>query len=507
MAAVVPPPPGARSRRRSRARVPRGARPLRFRQARRALRPRADRPRRRVRGDRGARLPRRARRRRRRARPARARRARRRAISRKGIEDLEAVAKRHGAGGLGVARGAPATASAGRSPRRSPPKARCARSAATATCGCSWPTAGPRPARRWARSACVCATRSTSSRSTRRLRFLWVVDFPLLEQDPRRGAWTYMHHPFTRPRDEDLPHLESDPGRVRAWAYDLVLNGSEIGGGSLRIHREDVQSGCSRRSASARGGAPALRLLPRRPRLRHAAPRRHRLGPRPPGHAAGRRPQPARGDRLPEEPARLRSAHRGAGRRRTRPARGARPAPPAAGCEGGHGANAEGVGRRRRPPRRRVRQRRRRWPGCRRRRRKALAGTPKAVATPAAAEAATRDPARHPRPRRHDDRLQRPGRGRGVGGGRAAREQGVKLVACTGRRASGSRSASRQAPRPHNPHVFQSGAHIAFPDGETLKASSLKEAAALQLVRTRASSASCSRSTRRTTSTWSARRR
>ena len=73
------------------------------------------------------------------------------------------------------------------------------------------------------------------------LRFLWVVDFPLLEQDPETGAWTYMHHPFTRPRDEDLQHLESDPGRVRAWAYDLVLNGSEVGGGSIRIHREDLQ--------------------------------------------------------------------------------------------------------------------------------------------------------------------------------------------------------------------------------------------------------------------------
>ena len=74
-----------------------------------------------------------------------------------------------------------------------------------------------------------------------RLALLWVVDFPLLEQDAETAAWTYMHHPFTRPHDEDLVHLESDPGRVRAWAYDLVLNGSEIGGGSLRIHRVDVQ--------------------------------------------------------------------------------------------------------------------------------------------------------------------------------------------------------------------------------------------------------------------------
>ncbi len=73
------------------------------------------------------------------------------------------------------------------------------------------------------------------------LAFLWVVDFPLLEQDADSGAWTYMHHPFTRPREADMDRLESDPGSVRAHAYDLVLNGSEIGGGSLRIHRLDVQ--------------------------------------------------------------------------------------------------------------------------------------------------------------------------------------------------------------------------------------------------------------------------
>ncbi len=74
----------------------------------------------------------------------------------------------------------------------------------------------------------------------RALAFAWVVDFPLLER-LEHGGYTYMHHPFTRPRDEDLDKLTSDPGAVRAWAYDLVLNGNEIGGGSLRIHRYDVQ--------------------------------------------------------------------------------------------------------------------------------------------------------------------------------------------------------------------------------------------------------------------------
>ena len=71
--------------------------------------------------------------------------------------------------------------------------------------------------------------------------FLWVVDFPLLEYDPEEGRYQAMHHPFTAPLEEDLPLLESNPGQVRARAYDLVLNGVEVGGGSIRIHRRDIQ--------------------------------------------------------------------------------------------------------------------------------------------------------------------------------------------------------------------------------------------------------------------------
>ncbi|WP_199617296.1 aspartate--tRNA ligase [Paenibacillus alkalitolerans] len=72
-------------------------------------------------------------------------------------------------------------------------------------------------------------------------KFAWVVDFPLLGWDEEDKRWVAEHHPFTRPRDEDLPLFETDPGRIRAQAYDLVLNGYEVGGGSMRIYKRDVQ--------------------------------------------------------------------------------------------------------------------------------------------------------------------------------------------------------------------------------------------------------------------------
>lgn len=71
--------------------------------------------------------------------------------------------------------------------------------------------------------------------------FLWVTDFPMFEQN-QEGRWVSSHHPFTMPRAEHIDLMQSDPGAVRAQAYDLVLNGNEIGGGSIRIHRSDVQS-------------------------------------------------------------------------------------------------------------------------------------------------------------------------------------------------------------------------------------------------------------------------
>ncbi|MGI5878091.1 MAG: aspartate--tRNA ligase [Christensenellales bacterium] len=93
-----------------------------------------------------------------------------------------------------------------------------------------------------------------------RFDFLWVTHFPMFEYSAEEGRYVAMHHPFTAPLDEDMPLLAAEPGRVRARAYDIVLNGSEIGGGSIRIHRRDVQQrvfaalGISEREAMERFG-------------------------------------------------------------------------------------------------------------------------------------------------------------------------------------------------------------------------------------------------------------
>ncbi|MEG6585601.1 aspartate--tRNA ligase [Dendrosporobacter sp. 1207_IL3150] len=93
-----------------------------------------------------------------------------------------------------------------------------------------------------------------------KLSFLWVVDFPMFEYDEDNKRWTAMHHPFTSPRDEDVQYLESDPGRIKAKAYDMVLNGTEIGGGSIRIYNRELQErvfqaiGMSNEEAKAKFG-------------------------------------------------------------------------------------------------------------------------------------------------------------------------------------------------------------------------------------------------------------
>jgi len=73
-------------------------------------------------------------------------------------------------------------------------------------------------------------------------KFIWITEFPLLEWSEEQNRFTAMHHPFTMPMEEDLQYIDSDPGRVRAKAYDIVLNGNEIGGGSVRIFNQEIQS-------------------------------------------------------------------------------------------------------------------------------------------------------------------------------------------------------------------------------------------------------------------------
>ncbi|HET6933970.1 MAG TPA: aspartate--tRNA ligase [Candidatus Angelobacter sp.] len=91
-------------------------------------------------------------------------------------------------------------------------------------------------------------------------RFLWVTDFPMFEWDETDKRWNAAHHPFTSPHEQDMDKLESDPGSVRALAYDVVLNGTELGSGSIRIHRQDIQRkifhalGMSDEEAKARFG-------------------------------------------------------------------------------------------------------------------------------------------------------------------------------------------------------------------------------------------------------------
>ncbi|MCK5173384.1 MAG: aspartate--tRNA ligase, partial [Planctomycetes bacterium] len=75
-----------------------------------------------------------------------------------------------------------------------------------------------------------------------RFEFVWVVDFPLLEWNEDANRYDSLHHPFTAPTEEDLPKLESDPGNINSQAYDLVVNGSEVGGGSIRIHDPNTQA-------------------------------------------------------------------------------------------------------------------------------------------------------------------------------------------------------------------------------------------------------------------------
>ncbi len=131
----------------------------------------------------------------------------------------------------------------------------------------------------------------------------WVTDFPLLEYDPEANRFAAMHHPFTAPKEEDVPLLATDPGQVRARAYDLVLNGTEIGGGSIRINRRDIQQAVfEAMKIAADGSGRKIRLSPGGPGIRGAAPRGRGLRVRPPGGDSLRGQIDPGGHRLPQDP-------------------------------------------------------------------------------------------------------------------------------------------------------------------------------------------------------------
>ena len=131
---------------------------------------------------------------------------------------------------------------------------------------------------------------------------LWVTDFPLLECNEDEKRLDAKHHPFTAPMDEDLPLLETDPLQVRAKAYDIVLNGQEIGGGSLRIYQPELQRRMFRALEHRRRGRRGqVRLPARGVPVRRAAARRARARAGPAAGDPRRRRLDPRGDRLPQD--------------------------------------------------------------------------------------------------------------------------------------------------------------------------------------------------------------
>ena len=160
-------------------------------------------------------------------------------FSRKQVDELEAIAKTAGAGGL-IRLKRTADGLEGQAARYLGPDA--AAQLALADGDLALLVAGPdriaNPALDRVRHE---GARRLGLVRTDALEFLWVVDFPLFERDPDSGALSATHHPFTAPHPDDLASLEADPDRVRAVAYDVVLNGTELGGGSIRSHDPAVQ--------------------------------------------------------------------------------------------------------------------------------------------------------------------------------------------------------------------------------------------------------------------------
>ena len=155
------------------------------------------------------------------------------------------------------------------------------------------------------------------------MNFSWVVEFPMFEYDDEEKRWQAMHHPFTAPLEDHVELLDSDPGKCRAQAYDLVINGSEAGGGTIRIHDADIQSkvfgllGIDETTAKERFGF----LLDA---LQYGAPPHGgiALGHRPLGDAIWQARQHSRLHRLPQNPASRRYDDRGPRRGRQPPIAG-----------------------------------------------------------------------------------------------------------------------------------------------------------------------------------------
>ncbi|BDG29090.1 aspartate--tRNA ligase [Thermus thermophilus] len=164
------------------------------------------------------------------------------ALSRKEVAELEEVAKRHKAQGLAWARVEEGGFSGGVAKFLEPVREALLQATEARPGDTLLFVAGPRKVAATALGAVRLRAADLLGLKREGWSFLWVVDFPLLEWDEEEEAWTYMHHPFTSPHPEDLPLLEKDPGRVRALAYDLVLNGVEVGGGSIRIHDPRLQA-------------------------------------------------------------------------------------------------------------------------------------------------------------------------------------------------------------------------------------------------------------------------
>ena len=130
----------------------------------------------------------------------------------------------------------------------------------------------------------------------------WVTDFPLFDWNADEKRWDSVNHPFTAPREEDLPMLESDPGKVLAKAYDVILNGWELGGGSIRIHDRETQAKVFRLlGLSDEDAKNRFRLLPRIAGVRHPSARRPGAGPRSHLRVVGGGDVDSRSDPVPED--------------------------------------------------------------------------------------------------------------------------------------------------------------------------------------------------------------